>query len=364
MHRRAQPQGTVGVTPDFFASQPRTGGSDFFASQPRLHQRPPLMDVSDDAIFDEPILEPLIDEPPPPSSPRLTAASHDPSSVLAAHSLRHRPVPFPQPVPSMNEEEAMGDDSSSHDSAEGFDSAGSSTAAAAPFSAADDGASCSSPRSPPGGSDGSGNSCGSDDSCGSGGAGGSGSTAASAGNIPLSQRPLRRQRAVAAPVRLDASARVVCYRYAQGRASSGDGRWQGTQAHLHYYMPENWSPSYKFTVFEDSYILSLAPDAASAAASAAATAASALPRPTAYFLARPLHGASPAASRESPETAPPVPALPVEFELVWPVEVDRTLLETVECACDRVVPGAKRKPQFGAGLSLQNAHLKLQKLAL
>ena len=46
---------------------------------------------------------------------------------------------------------------------------------------------------------------------------------------------------------------------------------------------------------------------------------------------------------------------------MFPVELDQPLLEAVSAACDRVIPGAKRKPQ---SLSLTNAHLKLQKLAL
>jgi len=69
--------------------------------------------------------------------------------------------------------------------------------------------------------------------------------------------------------------------------------------------------------------------------------------PTAYHLARPLHGA-----RERPE-----------FELVWPIELDRSLLETIEASCDRVVPGAKRKPGgLPQPLSLHSVHLKLQRL--
>ena len=245
-----------------------------------------------------------------------------------------------------------------------------------------------------------------------------GAGTSSASWSPFQQPQPRTRRAIAVPVRLDASMHAICYRYAQGRAAAGDGRWQGRTAHLHYFLPENWSPSYKFTVFEDSYILSLAPTdeemqqqqqqqhsggaGANAAASPAATLslhphlASATANQTAaratrataaaaYYLARPLHSASPGTSRErgterscfasiSPATvqemgahvtammaAGGTPVPPEEFELVWPVALDQTLLEAVAAACDRVVPGAKRKPQ---SLSLTNAHLKLQKLAL
>ena len=157
-------------------------------------------------------------------------------------------------------------------------------------------------------------------------------------SVPAS--PRQRRRAQAQPMRLHASPPVCCYRYEQGRpaAELADGRWQGSAAYLHYFLPENWSPSYKFTVFEDSYVLSFA------------RAAGDPPwPPTAYHLARPLHGA-----RERPE-----------FELVWPIELDRSLLETIEASCDRVVPGAKRKPGgLPQPLSLHSVHLKLQRLEM
>lgn len=173
---------------------------------------------------------------------------------------------------------------------------------------------------------------------------------------PISPRP--RRRAVAQPLRLDSAPHVLCYRYAQGRASTEDGRWQGRHAHLHYYLPENWSPSYKFTVFEDSYVLSFSPAAPAHAAHLAAQAHHMPPPPAppahaAFHLARPLHGA-PADGGEAPAA---------EFELVWPVELDKSLLDAIDAACDRVVPvGAKRKPQSLSTLSLHGVNLKLQKL--
>ena len=164
---------------------------------------------------------------------------------------------------------------------------------------------------------------------------------------PCSPRSVQRRRAQAQPLRCDAAAAVVCYRYAQGKpeaagAEGSNGRWQGRKAHLHYFLPENWSPSYKFTVFEDSYVLSFAREA------------DPWP-PTAYHLARPL-----CSGARTP--ADGATALP-EFELVWPVELDTSLLESVEAACDRVVPGAKRKPQeVRQPLSVHSVHLKLQRL--
>lgn len=168
----------------------------------------------------------------------------------------------------------------------------------------------------------------------------SSSSIAATSAVMLSPRPQRR--AQAQPVRLNVSQTVRCYRYSQGRpaADATDDRWQARAAHLHYFLPESWSPSYKFTVFEDSYVLSFAPGEGESCE---------------YFLARPLHGAlTPTGVAES-----------LEFELVWPIELDRALVETVEAACDRVVPGVKRKPAgLTQTLSLHSVHLKLQRLEM
>ena len=43
------------------------------------------------------------------------------------------------------------------------------------------------------------------------------------------------------------------------------------------------------------------------------------------------------------------------------MELDATLLDAVAAACERVQPGAKRKPQHA--LSLSTVHLKLQRLS-
>ena len=220
-----------------------------------------------------------------------------------------------------------------------------------------------------------------------------------------------RRRAVAQPLRLDSSPPVVCYKYEQGRPSSAaaGGRWQGRRAHLHYYLPENWSPSYKFTVFEDSYILALpreaGPHAAAPAPSVAAPGAELRPLragaqppaapqpaaapPLAALLGAPPRTPPPIQSLAPQSFEPPPPLAPppsaacafhlarplhgagggrggapgaAEFEIVWPVEVDQALLDAVEAACDRVVPGAKRKPH--AAISLNGVNLKLQRLEM
>ena len=215
-------------------------------------------------------------------------------------------------------------------------------------------------------------------------------------DVVASARP--RRRAVAQPLRLDSSPPVLCYKFEQGRAASSSGRWQGRQAHLHYYLPENWSPSYRFTVFEDSYILSLAhePEPPHGSAQQQPPPPPPLvphvpreglrprgPRQTAppsfeplpphspssstaraFHLARPLCAGPPrsaagaAAALSAATTLTPA----AEFELVWPVGLDGALLEAVEAACDRVVPGAKRK--LHSAISLNGVNLKLQRLEM
>ena len=213
------------------------------------------------------------------------------------------------------------------------------------------------------------------------------------------------KRAVAHPQRLDPRAPVLCYKYEQGRAAASDGRWQGQRAHLHYYLPYNWSASRKYSVFEDSFILSIPrPNDDNDSPTSPPTPppptthqlpalepqiplpphanVGALPSATyAYHLARPLSGARPSSRGaqgqddarsghhlrqdgrgDSSATMTPQQQGAQYFELVWPRELDRAILEEVEAACDRVVPGAKRKPH--AAFSLSGVNLKLQKVTL
>lgn len=190
--------------------------------------------------------------------------------------------------------------------------------------------------------------------------------AAAAGVLPIRPSPGRRPhgRAVAQPQRCDPTT-VLCFRYSQsmlhgpgphgpqgiggvrgeGSGSADEGPWRGCQAQLRYFLPENWSPSYKFTVFEDSYVLSFA----------SPTPGQPWAAPGLFHLARPLHGAR--RGEGSAATA--------EFELAWPMPLDVALLESIDAACDRVVPGAKRKPQ-APPLSLHSGQIlqKLQRLDL
>ena len=111
-----------------------------------------------------------------------------------------------------------------------------------------------------------------------------------------------------------------------------------TRAWLHYFLPEHWSPSYKFTVFEDSYVLSFAPPGGP---------------PSEFHLARPTSGSLSADSNAS--------ALP-EFELVWPVQLDGALLTAITQASERTQPGSKRRPHDAGAISM--IHHKLRRLSV
>lgn len=155
----------------------------------------------------------------------------------------------------------------------------------------------------------------------------------------------RRRRAIAQPVRLDNNVRVACYLYSQTKACTS--RWQGHTARLCYFLPQNWSPAYKFTVFEDSYIVRIDDDVDLVASTDSSESTQQ------YHLARPLHTRK-CYFKGGEELA--------EFELVWPMNLDRMLLDTVHRACDTVHPGAKRKPRHT--WSITTVHHKLQKLDL
>ena len=190
--------------------------------------------------------------------------------------------------------------------------------------------------------------------------------------------PLRR-RALPRPLQLS-GARAHC------RAYPVEGvREAAHLAQLCFFLPESWSPAYKFTVFEDSYVVSFHPPlTARPVAEAAAIAAASCPitsgaddvrmdMPAAlnmagevggtpsteaamgieYYLARP-------SAPEIEDTRPPGD-LP-EFELVWPLQLDRPMIEAVQRACEREpAPGCKRKPHDA---SLSTVHAKLRKLGL
>ena len=145
---------------------------------------------------------------------------------------------------------------------------------------------------------------------------------------------------------LDDCPRVVCYLYQHTQAGSTSS-WQGHAARLCYFLPEHWSPAYKFTVFEDSYVVSFDEDVVPSDGADLSDSTQQM------HLARPLH-----TRRHTAESGEEL----AEFELVWPMPVDRQLLETVQRACETVHPGAKRKPRHA--LSLSTVHLKLQKLDL
>ena len=155
----------------------------------------------------------------------------------------------------------------------------------------------------------------------------------------------RQRRALAQPQRLEEGLDVLCHTYSQVRDAGV--RWQGRTgqgcaARLCYFLPENWSPSYKYTIFEDSYVLQFAPTGGADGGAASSS--------LHYHLAR-----------QTQQTTSADGSRLAEFELVWPVPLDVTLMEAVTHACDRLKPGTKRKPH---DTSMSAVHQKLRKLGL
>ena len=161
----------------------------------------------------------------------------------------------------------------------------------------------------------------------------------------LVEKGPRQRRAVAQPVRLDSNPRVICYQYQHTQAQA---RWQGYTAMLQYFLPEGWSPAYKYSVFEDSYVLRF--DDGFVVPHDSLTEMDSAQQQ--FYLARPLHTKRTNDAHQSL----------AEFELVWPMQLDRVLLDTVHRECGVVHLGSKRKPQHA--LSLSTVHLKLQRLDL
>ena len=98
------------------------------------------------------------------------------------------------------------------------------------------------------------------------------------------------------------------------------------RAQVCYYLPESWAPAYRFTVFEASYIVSFAPEGVASTSDAP------------FFLARKLTPDSLADEARNANVR-----TRAELELIWPVELDATLLNAVHRACSLVETGSKRK---------------------
>ena len=114
------------------------------------------------------------------------------------------------------------------------------------------------------------------------------------------------------------------------------------RAQLVYYLPENWSASYRFTVFEGSYVIL-----------GESTLHDAAPE---FRLARPVSGwAQPSAA--APDSMP-------EFELVWPVSLDRPLLDAAARACRQAQSRAKRKTHELPTSASSEMHMKLRRLSM
>ena len=153
--------------------------------------------------------------------------------------------------------------------------------------------------------------------------------------------PAPPRRALAHPFCFESPLEVRCHLYSLGAKSAYAApvaEDAPTRAWLHYFLPEHWSPSYKFTVFEDSYVLSFAPPGGP---------------PSEFHLARPTSGSLSADSNAS--------ALP-EFELVWPVQLDGALLTAITQASERTQPGSKRRPHDAGAISM--IHHKLRRLSV
>ena len=159
----------------------------------------------------------------------------------------------------------------------------------------------------------------------------------------------KQRRAVSPPLHLEGNPRVICYPY-HDAVGAGSRFRQGNTARLQYFLPASWSPAYKFTVFEDSYILSFEKDIVVPldCSNAETPFSDSLLR---YHLARPLH----TMRGDSAHSL-------AEFELVWPMQLDHVLLDAVQRECEAVYPGVKRKAQHS--LAFSTVHLKLQKLDL
>ncbi|EOD25600.1 hypothetical protein EMIHUDRAFT_443582 [Emiliania huxleyi CCMP1516] len=157
----------------------------------------------------------------------------------------------------------------------------------------------------------------------------------------------RPRRPLAHPQRCDGST-VALFAYAAApprsstpagaRAASlrqdddGRARFSGR---LRYYLPEGWCSSYKFTVFERSYVVQLDSHGSEQ-----------------FCLARPVTASLADAARD--------------FELVWPVPLEPSILDAVAHACD-ARQATKRKPESAAAAelgALSSMHTKLRRLSV
>ena len=116
------------------------------------------------------------------------------------------------------------------------------------------------------------------------------------------------------------------------------------RAQVCYYLPESWAPAYRFTVFEASYIVSFAPEGVASTSDAP------------FFLARKLTPDSLADEARNANVR-----TRAELELIWPVELDATLLNAVHRACSLVETGSKRKHESEP---LMQSVEKLQRLSV
>lgn len=162
-------------------------------------------------------------------------------------------------------------------------------------------------------------------------------------------KPMRLKRSLTRPSSFEHEFRIVsCQPYTQQYRSATDAladEPSALRAQILYYLPENWSASYRFTVFEGSYVVCSPPCSADKQAGESSDVVFRLARPTGGWT-----GAS--AVRQS--------GLP-QFEMVWPVPLDQMLLDAIREACQQTQSRAKRKPHE---LPMSTVHQKLRKLSM
>jgi hypothetical protein len=169
--------------------------------------------------------------------------------------------------------------------------------------------------------------------------------------------PARPRPSLPRPYQFSSDGSVVCLGYPQrgqqSVAHAAEERRERYPARLCYYLPEGWSASYKFTVFERSYVVLIGAD---------------MPAEPHFGLARPVHpSVAGAAGRGAPGPAVQQSqgAQGGELELVWPMPLDTAVLDAVRGAC-AVQPRAKRKMEDAGSAEpvLCSVNHKLRKLCV
>lgn len=159
------------------------------------------------------------------------------------------------------------------------------------------------------------------------------------------------------PHQFSSNGTVVCFGYPQRGTQPGahpaeNGR-ERYPAQLCYYLPEGWSASYKFTVFERSYVVMIGVG---------------VPAEPQFCLARPVQPPATGAGGRGALGVAAQHSQGVqggELELVWPMPLDTAVIDAVRGAC-AVQPRAKRKTEDRGSAEpiLCSVNHKLRKLCV